>query len=226
MLQEELKKKKFVYVKHCCKWHQKYSGSFKNESSGRKLWDDQMAEMTAMANYELKHTNRPQWESHRWALMSLPAPQAHVRATRRKWGVSPAAFRERLRDACELCLAPGKEDTDGWDGQVEGRRMRERDTKPLKLLHGQRDTRQAAAGRTEGGGQEALHESDSPRTLRRERTSCLPLIQHLMNKMDWCVLLGLVLIVSLGSIVCFWWGTDPTTLRFISLIRQIEWTHE
>lgn len=35
--------------------------------------------------------------------------------------------------------------------------MRERDTKPLKLRHGLRSTKQAAAGRREGG-QEALQE--------------------------------------------------------------------
>lgn len=45
-----------------------------------------------------------------------------------------------------------------------GRHGGERDTEPLKLLHGQQDTKQAAAGRTEGR-QEALPEK--PEQLSR-----------------------------------------------------------
>lgn len=106
------------------KWHitKIASQSFENENKGRdrrKLIVENhyhhhhhqhplMTKMTMMTNHELKHNERSRWENHRWERTSLPAPQAHVRVTQRKWGALPAAFRERLRGACALSLAPGE----------------------------------------------------------------------------------------------------------------------
>lgn len=109
-----------------------------------------MTKMTTMTNHELKHNERSWWENHRWGRTSLPAPRAHVLVTQRKWGASPAAFRERLRDACALSLAPGEGTRVGGLGKVGVRKVRERDTKSLTLLHGLRSIRQAAAGRGRG----------------------------------------------------------------------------
>ena len=85
---------------------------------------------------------------------SLPAPQAHVPVTRPAWAASPAAFRERLRGACELSLAPGEGTQVGGLGRWGGEKgWRERDTKPLKLLHGLTENKSSICGEErEGGG--------------------------------------------------------------------------
>lgn len=76
-----------------------------SSSSPASTFDDQNDNDSQTMNWS---TTRGYERNHRWERTSLPAPQAHVRVTQRKWVASPAAFRDRLRGAYALSLAPGE----------------------------------------------------------------------------------------------------------------------
>ena len=89
-------------------YHHHHHHHHHQENKQKKSFDDKND--NEWTNHELKHSDRSRWENHRWERerASLPAPQAHVPVTRPAWAASPAAFRERLRGACERSLAPGE----------------------------------------------------------------------------------------------------------------------
>lgn len=140
------------------------------------------------------------WDKSHTERTSLPAPQARVHATRRKWGASPAAFRDRRRGACVLCLAPGKGDTGkGWGGgggcKCE-RKMRKREMKLLKTIFKKERPVPLRGGEGEQEARQERVESLS-RNLPGCRGYVVTLFRLLMNTVDLPVDVRFTLI-SLG----------------------------